>query len=105
MRGGVLILAPSVDLIFGRSVRWFSWVALGLTVPALLLALIDVNNYHLTGVAELTIAAYLTGYLLRLPCVTALAKIEDRNITRGYFVEECDGRDGRSRLDSCVVRS
>lgn len=88
MRGGVLILAPSVDLIFGRSVRWFSWVALGLTVPALLIALIDVNNYHLTAVAELTIAAYLTGYLLRLPCVTALAKVEDRNITRGYFVEE-----------------
>jgi protein-tyrosine-phosphatase len=88
MRGGVLILAPSVDLIFGRRVRWFSWAALGLTVPALLLALLDVNNYHLTAVAELTIAAYLGGYLLRLPCVTALAKIEDKNITRGYFVEE-----------------
>ena len=39
-------------------------------------------------VAELTIAAYLTGYLLRLPCVTALAKIEDNEVTRGYFVEE-----------------
>ena len=88
MRGGVLILAPSVDLIFGRRVRWFSWVALGLTVPAVLIALIDDNNYHLTTVAELTIAAYLTGYLLRLPCVTALAKIEDKEITRGYFVEE-----------------
>ena len=88
MRGGVLILAPSVDLIFNRRVRWFSWAALGLTVPALLFALVDVNNYHLTAVAELTVAAYLTGYLLRLPCVTALAKTEDQNTTRGYFVEE-----------------
>lgn len=88
MRGGVLILAPSVDLIFGRRVRWFSWAAFGLTVPALLIALIDANNYHLTAIAELTIAAYLMGYLLRLPCVTALAKIEDPQVTRGYFVEE-----------------
>jgi protein-tyrosine-phosphatase len=88
MRGGVLILAPSVDLLFGRRVRWFSWAALGFTVPALLIALVDVNNYRLTAVAELTIAAYLTGYLLRLPCVTALAKIDDKNVTRGYFVAE-----------------
>lgn len=88
MRGGVLILAPSVDLLFSRRVRWFSWAALALTVPALLIALVDVNNHHLTAVAQLTIAAYLTGYLLRLPCVTALAKIDDKNVTRGYFVEE-----------------
>jgi protein-tyrosine-phosphatase len=88
MRGGVLILAPSVDLIFSRRVRWFSWAALGLTVPALLIALIDVDNYQLTAVAELTIAGYLMGYLLRLPCVTALAKIDDPHVTRGYFVEE-----------------
>lgn len=88
MRGGVLILAPSVDLFFGRRVRWFSWAAFALTVPALLIALVDVNNYQLTQLATLTIAAYLSGYLLRLPCVTALAKIEDKQVTRGYFVEE-----------------
>src|SRR5688500_11530218 len=88
MRGGVLIIAPSVDLLFGRRVRWFSWAALGLTVPALAIALVDVNNYGLTAVAAVTIAAYLCGYLLRLPCLTSLAKQQDDEITRRYFVNE-----------------
>ena len=88
MRGGVLIIAPSVDLLFKRRVRWFSWVALGLTLPALALALFDVNNYRLTEMAALTIGAYLCGYLLRLPCLTSLAKQEDNEITRRYFVGE-----------------
>ncbi len=88
MRGGVLTLGPLVDLTFKRRVRWFSWAALAFTVPAMLIAFIDVNNYRLTVVAALTIAAYLTGYMLRLPCVTKLAKIDDKAITRRYFVEE-----------------
>ena len=48
MRGGVLLIAPSVDLLFRRRVRWFSWIALGLTLPALAIALLDVDNYRLT---------------------------------------------------------
>src|SRR5688572_28279192 len=88
MRGGVLIIAPSVDLLFKRRVRWFSWVALGLTLPALALALFDVNNYRLTEIAALTIGAYLCGYWLRLRCLTSLAKQEDNEITRRYFVGE-----------------
>jgi protein-tyrosine-phosphatase len=88
MRGGVLLIAPSVDLLFRRRVRWFSWAALGLTLPAIAIALLDVNNYRLTTVAALTIGAYLCGYLLRLPCVTRLAKQEDTEITRRYFVDE-----------------
>lgn len=88
MRGGVLMIAPSVDLLFRRRVRWFSWVALSLTLPALALTFIDVNNYRLTPLAALTIGAYLFGYLLRLPCVTSLAKQQDIIITRRYFVEE-----------------
>ena len=88
MRGGVLIIAPSVDLLFRRRVRWFSWVALGLTLPALALAFVDVNNYRLTTVAALTIGAYLSGYLLRLPCLTRLAKQQDDEITKRYFVDE-----------------
>lgn len=88
MRGGVLMIAPTVDLLFRRRVRWFSWIAFGLTLPAIALALIDVNNYHLTPLATLTIVAYLSGYLLRIPCLTSLAKQEDTEITRRYFVEE-----------------
>jgi len=88
MRGGVLTIAPAVDLLFRRRVRWFSWAALGFTVPALLIALMDVNNYSLTVLAALTIGAYLSGYLLRLPCLTKMAKVADDDITRRYFVEE-----------------
>jgi protein-tyrosine-phosphatase len=88
MRGGVLLIAPGVDLLFRRRVRWFSWAALAFAFPALFLALTDVNNYRLTVLAALTIAAYLSGYLFRLPCVTKLAKIDDKAVTRGYFVAE-----------------
>jgi len=88
MRGGVLTIAPMVDVLYRRRVRWFSWAALSLTVPALLMALADVNNYALTISAALTIAAYLSGYLLRLPCVTSMAKVNDDETTLRYFVEE-----------------
>ena len=88
MRGGVLLIAPGVDLLFKRRVRWFSWAALALTFPALAIAVLDVNNYRLTSIAALTIGAYLCGYLLRLPCLTLLAKQEDNQITRRYFVDE-----------------
>ncbi len=88
MRGGVLIIAPAVDLLFKRRVRWFSWVALGLTLPALAIAFVDVNNYRLTTMAALVIGAYLFGYVLRLPCVTSMAKQADDDVTRRYFVEE-----------------
>ena len=88
MRGGVLILAPMVDLLYRRRVRWFSWVAFGFTVPALLVALIDVNNYSLTPLAALTVGAYLSGYLLRIPCFTNMAKVQDDETTCRYFVEE-----------------
>jgi protein-tyrosine-phosphatase len=88
MRGGVLALAPVVDRLFRRRVRWFSWAALGLSLAALLVALADVNNYRVSGVAALTLAAYLAGYLLRLPFINRLAKSNDDIETRRYFVEE-----------------
>ncbi len=88
MRGGVLITAPAVDALFGRRVRWFSWCALALSFVALLVALADVNNYRMTLVAGLTIAAYLSGYLLRLPCLNKLGKCEDKSVVYRYLVEE-----------------
>lgn len=88
MRGGVLVIAPAVDKLFGRRVRWFSWCALALSFAAALVALADVNNYRMTLVAGLTIAAYLSGYLLRLPCLNKLGKSEDRSLCYRYLVEE-----------------
>jgi general stress protein CsbA len=88
MRGGVLVIAPAVDVLFRRKVRWFSWIALALTLAALLVALADVNNYQMTVIAGLNIVAYLAGYLLRLPCINELAKSDDKNVTYRYLVEE-----------------
>ena len=88
LRGGVVMLAPAVDLAARRRVRWFSWVAAALCLSAVLLALSDVRNYRLTTAAMLNIAAYLAGYLLRLPNMTRLAKCDDRATTYRYLVGE-----------------
>ncbi|MGI9065640.1 MAG: hypothetical protein ACR2HX_04460 [Pyrinomonadaceae bacterium] len=88
MRGGVLIMGPIVDRLFNRRVRWFSWAAFAVTVVATLIAIADVSNYRLSIVTVWIIAAYLSGYLLRIPCATKLAKSPDSPTTYRYFVEE-----------------
>lgn len=88
MRGGVLVLAPLVDAAFGRRVRWFSWVALALSLLAVFIALRDAGSYTLTTVALLNLGCYFCGYVLRLPCMTHAAKIQDDDVTRRYFVSE-----------------
>jgi protein-tyrosine-phosphatase len=87
LRGGVLVLAPIVDLTGGRHVRWFSWVAFALSVAAIATAFSNLDH-TLTAVAMLNIAFYLFGYILRLPAMTAVAKREDVYATRRYFVNE-----------------
>jgi hypothetical protein len=88
LRGGVLIIAPIVDVVFHRRVRWFSWTALTLSLAALAVALADVGSYQLPVLAALNVVAYLTGYLLRLPCMTRAAKSEEEKAAYRYFVEE-----------------
>ncbi len=88
LRGGVLIIAPVVDAMFKRKVRWFSWTALALSFVALVLALADVTNYTMTVIAALNVMAYLGGYALRIPLMTKLAKSADENTARRYIVEE-----------------
>jgi protein-tyrosine-phosphatase len=88
LRGGVLMLAPTIDTAFKRRVRWFSWAALGLSLLALGAALWDVSSYHMTLAVAVTVVVYLAGYAVRLPCINRLAKSTDRNDTYRYFVEE-----------------
>ncbi len=88
MRGGILIMAPLIDRAFQRRVRWFSWTGLVLSMAALLIAFFDVREYQLTLLAVVNLAAYLTGYALRLPCMTQIAKTRDENMSLCYFVEE-----------------
>src|SRR6185369_9594883 len=60
LRGGTLIIAPVVDRIVGRRVRWFSWAAMFISLLAVLVVLSDVANYTLTIAATIDVAAYLT---------------------------------------------
>lgn len=88
LRGGVLVMGPIVDALFSRTVRWFSWAALALSFLALGVALSDIDNYNMTVVVGLNTAAYLAGYLLRLPCMTRMVKSGDKYSAQRFFVEE-----------------
>ncbi len=88
MRGGILIMAPLIDRAFARRVRWFSWMGLILSLCALAIAFMNVRGYELSLLAVLNLAAYLTAYALRLPCMTQMAKTMDEKVSLGYFVEE-----------------
>lgn len=89
MRGGVLIMAPLVDALSKRKVRTASWVALGLTLLSLVVAMAGrVDGARISLVAGLNVAAYLGAYFVRLQFMSRLAKSDSADATRRYFVEE-----------------
>jgi drug/metabolite transporter (DMT)-like permease len=98
MRGGLLVMAPLVDAISGRHVRWFSWAAFALSLAALLVAFgkdlrwVDGRpsfaGLTLTAVALANVGAYLGAYFVRLRFMSRLAKSDDPRASTGYFVEE-----------------
>ncbi len=51
MRGDILLIAPLVDIAFGRKVRWWSWVALAMVLVALVITLSDRGGLHLPPLA------------------------------------------------------
>ncbi|WP_241759308.1 hypothetical protein [Pyxidicoccus parkwayensis] len=88
MRGGVLVLAPLVDVLSGRRVRWPSWVALGLSLGAVVVATGTEMSGTLTTLALADVGIYLTGYFFRLRAMSHLAKSGDPAVSIRYFVEE-----------------
>ncbi|ESQ89218.1 membrane protein [Asticcacaulis sp. AC460] len=88
MRGDILIIAPVVDLMFGRKVKWWSWVALVMVCVALLVVLKARGNLHLPPLAIATVVLYTLGYFLRLAVMTKISKSGDEASVRRYFVEE-----------------
>ena len=88
LRGGTLVIAPIVDQIVGRRVRWFSWTAMLVSLAAVLVVLSDASNYTLTIVATIDILAYLLAYFFKLQFMSRLAKSDQRAATLRYFVEE-----------------
>lgn len=88
MRGDILVIAPLVDMIFGRRVRWWSWAALAMVLVALVIALGDRGGLQLPPLAILTVVLYTIGYFLRLMVMTKISKTGDPASVRRYFVEE-----------------
>jgi uncharacterized membrane protein YdcZ (DUF606 family) len=87
LRGGVLIVAPVVDRLSGRKVRWFSWVGLGLSLASLLVAF-EGDDLRVSTAAAINVAAYIASYFVRLRFMSHLAKSDDPNASTRYFVEE-----------------
>jgi hypothetical protein len=99
MRGGLLIIAPVVDLFSKRHVRWFSWVAVLLSLGALFTAFAEdlvwidgqpslEHGFALPLLAVIDVGIYLAAYFVRLRFMSRLAKSDDINARTRYFVEE-----------------
>lgn len=88
MRGGVLVIAPVVDLLTGRKVRHTAWAALLLSFAAVSLATRGGASLELSGWAMLNIAVYLLAYFIRLQFMSRMAKSADPESRKRYFVEE-----------------
>jgi hypothetical protein len=88
LRGGVLVLAPIVDSLSGRHVRWFSWLALALSLGSLAVTFTGGGNLVLTTAATVDVIIYLAAYFIRLRFMSKLAKSNDPDAARRYFVEE-----------------
>ncbi|MBB3911186.1 hypothetical protein [Sphingomonas desiccabilis] len=88
MRGDILIIAPLVDILFGRRVRWWSWVALVMVLVALAITLQARGELGLPPLAIATVVLYTLGYFIRLAVMTQVSKSGDPASIRKYFVEE-----------------
>jgi hypothetical protein len=91
MRGGVLVMAPVVDLVARkrkRKIYWPSWVAAGLSLAALLVTFSSKTGTAMTIICAVDIALYLFGYFFRLFIMSNFAKSNDENEKIGFFTEE-----------------
>lgn len=91
MRGGVLILAPIVDLIATkrkRKIYWPSWVGALLSFGALFASFSSKAGTALTVVAAVDIGIYLLSYFVRFIFMANRAKSSDTDEMKRYFVEE-----------------
>jgi hypothetical protein len=61
MRGDVLVIAPCVDWLMGKRVRWYSWVALFLVAGGLTLTIHARGGLHLSPLAIATVGKRSTG--------------------------------------------
>lgn len=88
MRGGVLLIAPFVDLFTGRRIAWYSAAALAMGLVAIVLVTTGDGSGEIPAGLMLVLALYLGGYVARLTLMSRLAKSDDPAAGRRFFVEE-----------------
>jgi len=91
MRGGVLIMAPVIDMIVKRRKRkiyWPSWIASALSFGALIIAFSGKAGTAITFIAGADICLYLFSYFFRLYFMSNRAKGDSTDERKRYFVEE-----------------
>lgn len=88
MRGDLLLIAPLVDVLGRRKVRWYSWVSLVLVAIAMLVTVGERRGFQLPWLAWLTLILYTLGYFVRLWVMTRIAKTGSSESIQMYFVEE-----------------
>ena len=88
MRGGLLCLAPIVDVTTGRKVRWFSLAALGLSLTSLVVAFLGDADYDITLLCGVDVLLYLGFYFVRLQLMSRGAKSSEPDANLRFFVEE-----------------
>lgn len=89
MRGGVLALAPIIDLVTGRPIPWPAWTAL--TLSGLAIALVTLGEGEGGDVSlglGLVLAGYLGAYVVRLLAMSRMAKTKDVVAGYRFFAEE-----------------
>ncbi len=96
MRGGMLIMSPIVDTIFKRHVKWFSWAALGMSLLALIITNVWPGGFNcpeevkplMNTMLAVDLIIYLASYFFRLTFMSKLAKSDNDDDTKKFFVEE-----------------
>lgn len=88
LRGGVLGIAPIVDRLSHRKTNWYSWLGLGFSFLALLIAFSERGGYEITVLCAVDVTVYILSYFTRLRVMSSRAKSNDPKTTRRYFVEE-----------------
>ncbi len=88
MRGGVLVLAPLVDRLARRKVSARAWLALSLSLAAVVLAAVGRVDLRFGVAAAVDVGAYLLAYFVRLRAMSHVAKTDDADVRMRYFVEE-----------------
>ncbi len=88
MRGGVLIMSPALDALFGRRIHWYSSLALGLASAAVALSILETKAGVIGTAVLVNLLIYLAGYAVRLSVMNRVSKTHIPAETVAYFVAE-----------------